>query len=115
MDLFIPTDLNAHFISTRTWSTANHEVIILEERRTEVNILEQRIVSLLKYEKWKEGNLIQTELQRLPLSWYGNYEFDCLLDRLGYEEIIKSANYKFMDTPSIDGQMITYEARKALV
>ena len=115
MDLFIPTDLNAHFTSTRTWSTANHEVIILEERRTEVNILEQRIVSLLKYEKWKEGNLIQTELQRLPLSWYGNYEFDCLLDRLGYEEIIKSANYKFMNTPSIDGQMITYEARKVLV
>ncbi|WP_454190930.1 class I SAM-dependent methyltransferase [Paenibacillus sp. Marseille-Q7038] len=115
MDLFIPTDFNANFTSTKTWNTPQNEVIILEERRTEVNILEQRIVSLLKYEKWKDGNLIQTELQRLPLSWYGNYEFDDLLNRLGYEEIIKSANYKFLNRPVIDGQMITYEARKALV
>ena len=114
IDLFIPTDLNANSTSTRTWNTLNNEVIILEDRRTELNILEQRTVSLLKYEKWKDGNLTQTELQRFPLSWYGNYEFELLLERLGYEDIIKSADYKFMNRPTTDGQMITYEARKAV-
>lgn len=112
MDLSIPTDLNTNSTSTRTWSTPNNEVIVLEDKRVEVNILEQKIVSLLKYEKWKEGNLIQTELQRFPLSWYGNYEFNLLLEKSGYQEITISADYKFKNKPISAGQMITYEAIK---
>lgn len=114
MDLFIPTDINSNSTSTKTWNTPNNEVIILEDKKIEVNMLEQKIVSLLKYEKWKDGNLTQTELQRFPLSWYGNHEFDLILERLGYEEVIKSADYKFMNRPTSDGQMITYEARKVV-
>lgn len=112
MDLFIPTDLDANLISTKTWETPDNEVIILEERRTELNLLEQRIVSILKYEKWKEGNLLQTELQRFPLCWYGGYEFELILEKLGYEQIMKSADYTWMNKPVHAGQMITYEAKK---
>jgi len=113
MDLFIPTDMNISSTSTKTWNTPNHEVIVLEEKRIEVNILEQKIVSLLKYEKWKEGSLIQTELQRLPLSWYGKDEFILLLEKLGYQNITISADYTFKRKPISAGQMITYEATKA--
>lgn len=113
MDLFIPTDFDTNSISTRTWSTPNNEVIVLEEKNIEVNFHEQKIVSLLKYEKWKEGKLINSELQRLPLSWYGNYEFNLLLEKSGFQEIIISADYKFKSIPTNAGQMITYEAIKA--
>lgn len=114
LDLFIPTDFNPNFSSVRTWNTPTDEVLVLEDRRTEVNILEQRIVSLLKYEKWKDGHLVQTELQRFPLSWYGNDEFEMLLERTGFQQIIKSAGYKFGNKPTRAGEMITYEALKAL-
>lgn len=112
IDLFIPTDLNINVISTRTWNTDNDEVIVLEERQIEANMLEQKIVSLLKYEKWKQGELIKTELQRLPLSWYGCYEFNLLLEKVGYQEITVSADYKYLNKPTTAGQMITYEAKK---
>jgi len=112
MDLIIPTELNISATSTKTWNTPNQEVIVLEEKPIEVNLLEQKIVSLLKYEKWRQGNLIQTELQRLPLTWYGVYEFNLLLEKIGYQEITISADYKYLNTPTEAGQMITYEAKK---
>lgn len=113
VDLYIPTDLDANHTSTRSWETSDNEVIVLEERRTECNLLDQRIVSILKYEKWKEGHLVQTELQRFPLSWYGMHEFELMLEKQGYDEITKSADYRWMNQPVNAGQMITYEARKA--
>ncbi|MEK3732073.1 class I SAM-dependent methyltransferase [Paenibacillus sp. FSL M8-0334] len=112
IDLFIPTDLNTNLSTTRTWNTPNNEVIIVEDKRIELNLLEQKTVSLLKYEKWKDGRLTQTELQRFPISWYGKYEFELILERIGYKEIITSADYKFMIEPDRAEQMITFEAKK---
>lgn len=115
MDLFIPNDYNTSSTTTRTWETPSQEVIILEDKRIELHLLEQRIVSILKYEKWKDGKLIQTELQRFPISWYGKYEFEMLLEKLGYEEIVQSADYQYRKQTVNAEQMITYEARKAII
>lgn len=112
LDLFLPTDYDTKSVSTRTWDTEAGEVITLEEKRIEVNMLEQRTVSLLKYEKWKDGRLLQSELQRFPLSWYGHYEFVLLLERIGFREITVSADYIYGQEPSHAGQMCTYEAVK---
>lgn len=112
IDLFIPTDLNANQMTTKTFNTPNNEVIVLEDKPIEINLLEQKTVSLLRYEKWKDGVSIQTELQRFPLSWYGDYEFELMLEKLGFEEIIRSADYKFKKAPERAGQMITYEAKR---
>lgn len=114
VDLFQPTNLDLKFVSTRTWNTEAGEVLTLEEKRIEVNLLEQRMVSLLKYEKWKEGRLLQSELQNFPLSWYGRYEFELLLEKIGFKEITVSADYKYGQEPSEAGQMFTYEAVKGL-
>jgi len=112
LDLFLPTDFNPNYTSTKKWDTPNHEVLVLEDKRIEVNLLEQQFVSLLKYEKWKDGRLLQTELQRFPLSWYGYHEFELILEKAGYEEIKLSADYQFGQKPARAGQMITYEAKK---
>jgi hypothetical protein len=85
---------------------------MLEEKRIEVDFLEQRIVSLLKYEKWKDGKLLKSELQRFPLCWYGVYEFELLLKDTGFKEIVISADYKFSERPKSAMQMITFEAKK---
>lgn len=110
LDLFIPTDFNTNATSTKTWLTKHNEVLVLEDKRIEVNMLEQYMVSLLKYEKWQEGTIIKSELQRFPLSWYGLYEFKLLLEKIGFMNVTISADYKYMNLPKQTGQMITYEA-----
>ncbi|WP_251667215.1 class I SAM-dependent methyltransferase [Paenibacillus camelliae] len=114
MDLFIPSDFNTDMTITKTYETSNQEVIVLEDKRIECNILEQKMVSLLKYEKWRDGSLIKSELQRLPLSWYGRYEFEFMLKELGYQEVTISADYCYKNSPTVAGQMMTYEAIKAV-
>ncbi|SMF82686.1 Methylase involved in ubiquinone/menaquinone biosynthesis [Paenibacillus uliginis N3/975] len=112
LDLFIPTNWDTQAVSTRSWDTLSGEVITLEEKVIEVNHLEQRMVSLLKYEKWKEGRFIQSELQRFPLSWYGRYEFVLLLEKIGFGQITISADYKYGEEPTHGEQMCTFEAIK---
>lgn len=113
MDLFIPTDYTLNTVSTRSWEAPSGEVLLLEDKKIEVNLLEQKIVSFLKYEKWKEGRLVQTELQRFPLRWYGYYEFKMLLEQTGYQDISMSADYQFGEQAVRAGQMVTYEATKS--
>lgn len=112
LDLFLPNDFDTKSVSTRTWDNEAGEVLTLEEKRIEVNLLEQRMVSLLKYEKWKEGRLLQSELQRFPLSWYGRYEFELLLEKIGFRQITVSENYKYGQEPSSSELMYTFEAIK---
>lgn len=111
-DISLQTDFDTNVVKTRLWETDNHETITLEEKQIEVNFIEQRTVSLLKYEKWKNGELIQSELQRFPLSWYGLQEFSLLLEQAGFSEIIVSGNYEYGAAPQNADHMITYEARK---
>jgi hypothetical protein len=65
-----------------------------------VDLLEQYTVSHLKYEKWRDGVLVRTELQRFPLRWYGLEEFELVLSSLGYAEIVVSADYEYGGRPS---------------
>jgi len=112
LDLFIPTNYDPNFISTRSWTTEKNEVLLLEEKNIEVNFIQQKIVSLLKYEKWKDGILIKSELQRLPVSWYGVEEFKLILECVGFKSITISADYRYNYYPQHNGQMITFEAKK---
>lgn len=110
LDLFLPTDFNANAISIRTLETPQQEVLVLEDRRIEVNLIEQKTVSLLKYEKWKDGALLQSELQRFAVSWYGLQEFELLLEKAGFHQISQSADYTFGQKLVNANQMITFEA-----
>lgn len=112
IDTSLQTDFDTNKITTRTWNTANGEVITLEEKRIEVNFLEQRMVSLLKYEKWLDGDLLKTELQRFPLRWYGIEEFKMMLEKVGFKDIVISAEYQYGQGPTNAQQMLTYEAKR---
>jgi SAM-dependent methyltransferase len=113
LDLELQTELRAGQASTRTWQTPTGELITLESKLVEVDLLKQYTVSHLKYEKWRDGVLVRTELQRFPLRWYGLEEFELVLRSLGYAEIVVSADYEYGRQPSDPEQTFTFEARKA--
>lgn len=67
--------------------------IILVQSTSRIDWLEQLNISLLRYEKWFDGKLVATELQRLPLHWFGRDEFIMCLQENGYQDIAVCANY----------------------
>ncbi|MBW4626294.1 MAG: class I SAM-dependent methyltransferase [Brasilonema octagenarum HA4186-MV1] len=66
---------------------------ILLQITSDIDWLNQLNMSVIRYEKWKDGELIATELQRLPLHWFGRDEFIICLQENGYKDITLCANY----------------------
>lgn len=112
LDLELPSDLQTGSISTRTWTTLEGDLITLDTRLVEVDFLNQRTVTHLKYERWRNGKLLETELQRFPLRWYGIEEFKLVLECVGFSEITVSADYEHGKPPSSARQTSTFEARR---
>ncbi len=110
MDIFLQTDLTIGDVSTRTWETRNGGMITLESKTVEIDYISQYTISHHRYEKWKNGELVQTELERFPLRWYGVEEFKAILEQIGFEDVIISADYKYGQYPVHSSQTITFEA-----
>lgn len=110
LDLFLQTDFTIGNVSTRTWETEDGGLITLDSKIVEVNEVHQYTVSHHRYEKWKNGELIQTELERFPLRWYGVEEFKIILEQIGFRDIVISADYQYGKYPENAAQTITFEA-----
>lgn len=80
------------------FSLPNGDGITLENKSIEIDWLNQVTLSYLKYEKWSKGQLVQTELQRFAVCWYGIEEFKLLLESIGFSNITCSADYVFEKT-----------------
>ena len=75
-----------------------------------MNWVEQYTLMVLKYEKWQQGTLMDTELQKFLLRWYGIEEFKLILQSVGFSDITCSANYTFLQQPNEETSLITFEA-----
>lgn len=110
LDIFLPTDLTVGYTSTRTWDTQDGSMITLESRVIETDLIGQYTITHNRYEKWNNGELLQTELERFPLRWYGVEEFRTILEQIGFKDIIISSGYRHGSYPSNAAKTITFEA-----
>ncbi|MFD0715676.1 class I SAM-dependent methyltransferase [Paenibacillus sp. GCM10027626] len=110
IDLILPDSLKAGKISTSTYTLPSGDVITLEDKLVEFNMLHSYTVSYLKYEKWRKGKLIQSELQRFALRWYGIEEFKLVLENIGFSDIVCSTDYVYGKEPTNGNQTFTFEA-----
>ncbi|SFS71898.1 class I SAM-dependent methyltransferase [Paenibacillus sp. BC26] len=114
LDLFLP---DTHFESggfsgSSTFQLPDGDLITMEGKLLEASLFDQYKVTLLKYEKWRNGALIETEMQRFALRWYGVHEFKLVLESIGFTDVVVSANYEFGRAPSDGKQNYAYEAIK---
>lgn len=110
LDIFLQRNLSIDKVSTKTWVSENGDYITLENKVVEIDYVNQYTISHNRYEKWRSGELIQTELERFPIRWYGIEELKMILTQIGFDEIIISADYKYGQYPTNSSQIITFEA-----
>ncbi|HEY4543856.1 MAG TPA: class I SAM-dependent methyltransferase, partial [Tissierellaceae bacterium] len=75
IDISSPVDFIEGEIYTDILQINNNEGIILETRNISIDYIKQYTKSILKYEKYINGNLKETELQEFILYYYGVREF----------------------------------------
>jgi SAM-dependent methyltransferase len=110
VDLFLQTEVSIGETSTRTWECPNGDVITLENKVVEIDHIHQYTISHGRYEKWRQGTLLQTELERFPLRWYGVEEFKLMLEEIGFQNIVISSDYNYGQYPEAPRKAITFEA-----
>ncbi len=87
--------------------------VIVMQTSSSIDWLEQVEHTLIRYEKWRGGKLIDTELQHLPLHWFGREEFMMCLRECGYADITLCANYKDGLEPSSYNDQLCFSASLA--
>ena len=113
-DIFLPTENfeAGKLLRTLTVNNPNGDLITMEDKLVEVNFFEQYKVSYLKYEKWRNGSLIQTELQRFAIRWYGIEELKLILKDVGFSEVKVIADFEIGKKPTHARQSFVFEAIK---
>ncbi|WP_139209291.1 hypothetical protein [Paenibacillus sp. OK003] len=86
----------------------------MESKDIEVNMLHQYKVSLIRYEKWRHGTLIATELQQLALRWYGVEELRMILEQIGFIDVVVYADFNPDQTPSRSDQKFVFGATRGI-
>ncbi|RFU64696.1 class I SAM-dependent methyltransferase [Peribacillus glennii] len=115
LDLFLPDhnfEVGGRFEGTSVFNLPNGDTITMEEKLVEADLFNQHKVSFLKYEKWRAGKLIQSELQRFALRWYGVEEFKLVLESIGFSDVMVSADFENGKQPTNSKQTFAYEAVK---
>lgn len=114
LDIFLP-DKNFNVGTngeTSTFTFPNGDIITMESKLVEADLFNQYKVSYLKYEKWRKGKLIRSELQRFALRWYGVEEFKLVLQSIGFSEVVVTADFDCNKQPTNSNQQFVYEAYK---
>jgi hypothetical protein len=118
LDLFLPgNNYNSSDIGSWGGSATHHfpngDIITMEGKGVEADLFfHQYKVDYLKYEKWRNGELIQTELQRFALRWYGVEEFKYILESIGFTDVTVSADFEYGKPPTNGKQKFVYEATR---
>ena len=98
-------------MSVRSWETDDGGLLTLTDQRVETDHVAQVTLSHLRYELWREGRLVDTELDLFRLRWWGVTEFGLALEAAGFTDVTVSGNYAFGRAPRDGDDIITFEAR----
>lgn len=112
LDIFLPENTKEGFVSKRGFTNPQGDTIMLEETLVKIDQINQFAVYHNRYEKWRQGKLMDSELEIFPLKWYGVEEFRLILEKIGFTSIVISSDYIYNQYPTKASQIITFEATK---
>lgn len=98
---------------TRRWTATNGDVLTLEGRRVRTDWLSQRVENWLRYERWREGVLIETQIDIMAQRYWGRQEFELALAEAGFEAVQVFGGYARDRLPAANDRILTFEARRA--
>lgn len=96
----------------RTWTAPGGDLLTLTSRKVETDLLRQRHVAHHRYERWRGGRLIETELEVMAGREWGLKEFELTLLAAGFGEVSVFGAYDRTRAPRRSDRGLTFEALK---
>lgn len=94
----------------RHWTADNGDLLTLEGKRTATDWLKQRAESLLRYERWRDNALVESQMEPMAQRYWGVEEFRLALETTGFVEITVTGGYRSGQAPTSAIRAITFEA-----
>lgn len=114
--LLIDISLSHQFVQgkcdSRQFKTAENDLITLQVINAEIDYINQLTISHHRYDKWRNGSIIDSEWEVFKLKWFGVSEFKQLLISAGFSDITISADYQYLQKPINSTEIMTFEAYK---
>ena len=96
----------------RTWTTPSGDLLRIEGRMVEIDLLHQRRVTHDRYERWRDGRLVESELEVMAFRIWGLKEFELALAAAGFGEISVGADHQAGRRPGRSSRILNFEARR---
>ena len=97
----------------RHWWDGDRELLTLQVMDIDTDHVKQQVVRWLRYELWRDGRLVDTQLQLGHLLWFGVPEFEQLLLEAGFDEVTAFGDYREGAPPAPDAGIWNFEATRA--
>lgn len=94
----------------RSWTAPDGDLLTLTEQRVETDHVAQTTLTHLRYDHWRDGRLLESELDLFRLRWWGVEEFSLVLRDAGFADVVVSGNYEHGRQPRNGDDSISFEA-----
>ncbi len=103
LDISVIGGFMDHAPSARHWQDGE-DLLTLQEMRTATDYVKQVVTSQLRYELWRDTQLVTTEMELFSLRWWGMFELELALREAGFTQIKIFGDYQSgaIDTASAD-------------
>jgi SAM-dependent methyltransferase len=96
----------------RSWTAANGDRLTLESRMAVNDPIAQHRVNHDRYERWRAGRLVETELELFAYRVWGMKEFELTLAAAGFTDIEVCGNYRAGRPVRAGDGMLNFAARR---
>ncbi len=97
----------------RTWSAPNGDLLTVEGRRVETDWIRQRARNRYRYERWRDTQLIESQIDMMSQRYWGKDEFALALTSAGFSDVRVTGNYDRRRSVRNGDRTMTFEAVRA--
>lgn len=94
----------------RRWTTPDGDLLTLEGVRTATDWVGQRIEAMLRYERWRDHRLVETQMEPMAQRYWGLEEFALALRSVGFVDVAVTGGYDRRRAPAPHDRVLTFEA-----
>lgn len=113
MDLQGLNFLASNSIDRRRWTAPSGDLLTCEGTRSVTDWFRQRAESVYRYERWRDGRLVETEIDIMAQRFWGLDEFRMALEAAGFGSVSVFGNYDRARGLRASDRTWTFEALRA--
>jgi len=96
----------------RSWTAENGDLLTLDSQHTATDWLAQRIEYRIRYERWRDHKLVESELEPMAQRLWGLEEFRFALAAAGFGDIEVTGDYRTGRPGHPRANNLTFEATR---